>query len=304
MAAIAPECSASLLDDLELTILEYRSDYEKSSEGRSAQGFASLQPLGPGSPETCGVRQLNAVIKNWERKFHEPYSPPSDPEAVWVGSPISAEQATKMTDEQWLRAIAKHDHRRVDPTDISKGGPRELARELAAHVRAEPGRFAELILRTPAETNPHYIAEVLRGLKESDESIGIDTVLKVCHKAFAKHLESAGGEIADLLGVTTGDLPDDAVAMLASLATEHPHPPERSWRDTWDSGVEDTRGRDLLTAGINTTRGKAILAIAQLIGRRWQLRGSFAGCRRTSRPRLQSSGSRSGRCSYLQLDGG
>ena len=172
-----------------------------------------------------------------------------------------------MTDEQWLRAIAKHDHWRVDPTDISKGGPRQLARELATRVRAEPGRFAELILRTPAETNPHYIAEVLRGLKESDESIGIDTVLKVCRKAFAEHLESAGGEIADLLGVTTGDLPDDAVAILASLATEHPHPPGRSWRDTWDPGVEDTRGRDLLTAGINTTRGKAVLAIAQLIGR-------------------------------------
>ena len=266
MAAIAPGCSASLLDDLGRTILEYRSDYEKSSEGRSAQGFASFNLLA-GIPRELRSSAAQRRHQELERKFHEPFSPPSDPEAVWVGSPIRAEQATRMNDEQWLRAIAKHDHWRVDPTDISKGGPRELARELANRVRAEPGRFAELILRTPAETNPDYIAEVLRGLKESEESVGLGAVLKVCRKAYAEHLTDAGGEIADLLGAATEDLPDEAVAMLASLATEHPHPPGASWREIWDPGAEDARGRDLLTAGINTTRGKAVWAIGRLIGR-------------------------------------
>ena len=110
VAAIAPGCSASLLDDLERTILEYRSDYEKSSEGRSAQGFASFNLLA-GIPRELRSSAAQRRYQELERKFHEPYSPPSDPEAVWVGSPISAEQATKII-KNWSESSTSRTLRR------------------------------------------------------------------------------------------------------------------------------------------------------------------------------------------------
>ena len=263
VTSIAPHCSASALADLEKTILEYRSDYEKSPAGRSVQGWASFNLLS-GIPRELRSWAAQRRYQEWERKFHKPHPPPSDPEAVMVGSPIEREQAAKMNDEQWLRAIAKHDRRRWDPADISKGGPAELAHELAEHVRTEPERFAKLILRTPAETNPHYIASVLRALKDCQVGVSLDGRLKVIRKAYSEHLAEVGGEIADLLGAATEELPDEAVAILASLATDHPHPPG-SWHETWDPGTGELRGHDLISAGINTTRGKAAGAVAQLI---------------------------------------
>ena len=264
VAAIAPRCSSSALADLERSILEYRSGYEKTVKGRGAQGLACFNLLS-GIPRELRSPAAQRRYQELERRFHEPYSPPSDSEAVFIGSPIRAEQAAKMNDEQWLRAISKHDHWRVDPTDISKGGPLELSYELTNHVRAEPDRFAELILQTPPETNPHYIAAVLRGLKDSKVAVGLDLRLKVCRKAYAEHVADAGGEIADLLGAATEELPVEAVKMLASLATDHPDPSGRSWREIWDSGSEVIQGSDLINAGINSTRGKAVGATAQLI---------------------------------------
>lgn len=266
IAAIAARCSEDALADLERSILEYRSGYEKSPDGCRSQGLACFNLL---SAIPKGLRSPAAqrCYQELERKFHSPYSPPSEPKAVLVGSPIPSERASRMSDSQWLGAISKHDQWRVDPADISKGGPRELSHELRSHVLTEPSRFAELILQTPPEANSDYIAAVLSGLKASEVTVSLDARLNVCRKAYKEHPADTGGEIADLLGAVTEELPDDAVDMLVSLATEHPDPSAHSVREIWDTGTRVQPGRDLITAGINSTRGKAVGGIAALIER-------------------------------------
>jgi hypothetical protein len=95
---------------------------------------------------------------------------------------------------------------------------------------------------------------------------GIVTSLKLdlCRKAFEESREQFGSAVADLLGSIEEPLPNDAIEMLAWLATQHPDPAEEAWLKDAGNGQTYYNG-DIHTNGINTTRGRAGGAIQDLI---------------------------------------
>ena len=261
--AVVPLCSPESRAKLEKAILSYSPDYERTAEGRKLAGrarFALLSAVPQENRSTCA----QARYEKLERKFGKPDAPPREMRVYTVGSPIEKEAAEKMTDEQWLKAIAKyhseeHLHRWDDP---EKGGAWELAGMLREFVRSEPDRFARLCLQFPAGTHPAYIERTLDGLKGT--AAPIEITLAVCRKAYIESRVECGKAIADLLGSIEEPLPDDAVQMIDWLAAEHPDPDKELWSEEATAG-KPYYGGDILTHGINTTRGRAAEAIRDLI---------------------------------------
>ncbi|MEI7901660.1 MAG: hypothetical protein WCK89_15515 [bacterium] len=263
--AVVPHCSDENRSKLEAVVLDFTPEYERSSQGYRHAGRACYSLLSCFGAEHRSSRG-QALFRELERKFGVPESAPQEMRMSWVGPPIKKEAADRMTDEQWLRAIAKYHsedglHRWEKP---EKGGARELASMLREFTKAEPERFAQLCLRFPAGTHPAYIEQTLEGLK--DTAADIDLKLAVCRKAYTDARDECGKEIADLLGSIEDPLPSDAVQMLGWLATEHPDP-EPDASDSADNATAAASGRDIYTRGINTTRGRAAEAIRNLI---WQ----------------------------------
>jgi len=261
---IVLHCSADSRARLEKTILEYSPAFERTPDGYKFAGHARFTLLSA-IPGELRSTNANARYEELERKFGKPDAAPRGITVSTVGSPIESKAADKMTDEQWLRAMVKYrsehrDFRRVD--DALKGGAIELARQMQTYVEKEPERFARLALRFPADTNYAYFDHVLYGLKKA--AIPSELTLEVCRKAYTNCREKCGGAIAQLLGTIEDPLPDDAVAMLDWLATQHPDPIKEHWQIEASGGTKYYGGR-IYDNGINTARGQAVGAIGDLI---------------------------------------
>jgi hypothetical protein len=264
ISAIVPHTSAEGRNRLENAVLNYSPSFERRLEGYKAAGHACFTLLSA-IPNDARSPSANVRYRELERKFHKPDVAPRDFTGGWVGSPVESKAADRMTDEQWLGALTKHcsEHgelRRVD--GALKGGAIELARQLQTHVEKEPERFARLALRFPMDTHWAYHEHLLNGLEKAATPSSLK--LDVCRKAYADCREKCGAGIATVLGRIEDPLPDDAIAMLDWLATEHPDPQTEHWQTEASNGNAYYRG-DLNNKGINTTRGRAVGAIGDLI---------------------------------------
>ena len=260
--AVTPHCSDENRAKLEETILNYTTDYERSSAGYKSRGYTCFELLS-GIPVELRSERAQARYAQLERKFGKADFAPKGIQGGLVVSPIPKLAIPKMTDDQCLKAIKTHDSQReIFWENPTKGGALELARELQERVQEEPERFARLSLRFPPDTNPVYMEHILMGLKETEASSELK--LKVCRKAYSESCDKCGSSIADLLGSIKEPLPDDAVQMLDWLATEHPDPEKELWNEEVTGGTP-YYGGSIFTYGINTTRGRAALAISDLI---------------------------------------
>jgi hypothetical protein len=261
--AVVAHCSAENRSNLEDAILRYSPEHERTAGGHGRAGrarFALLSAI----PIDYRSRNAQTSFQELERKFEQPPAPPRGIHGGVVGSPIDQAAADKMTDEQWLRAIAKYqsEDRLNRWEDIEKGGARELAGSLREFVRSEPERFAHLSLKFPPGTNPVYIERTLDGL--TGTGVSAELKLAVCRKAYSESRRECGTSIADLLGGMEETLPQDTVQMLDWLATEHPDPERELWSiEAWEGKAY--YGGDIHNHGINTTRGRAAEAIRNLI---------------------------------------
>ena len=263
--AIVPFCTPENRAKLELAILSFSPNYERSKDGHKLAGSACFTLLSAVPPENRS-RSAQARYEQLQRKFGEPPPPPQGIRVYTVVSPIEKQAAEKMNDDQWLKAIAKYSsedrvHRWDHP---EKGGAWELAGMLREFVRNEPERFARLCLTFPPETNPAYIERTIDGLKGT--VVSTELKFTVCQKAFVECLQECGKAIGDLLGSVEDPLPDAAVEMIHWLATEHPDPEKELWSEE-ATGGRPYYGGDILTHGINTTRGRTAEAIRDLIQR-------------------------------------
>jgi hypothetical protein len=263
--AIAARCGTEVRARLEATILAYRSPWERTDDGYKSAGlvsFSLLSAFPPNLLSSAGATRFGEL----ERKFGKPAAAPRGITVGSVGSPIEKDAAEKMTDDQWLRAIEKYrsDRSIVRSGDGLKGGAWALSQTLQSLVEQQPERFAKLALRFPADVNPAYLNRTLAGLKKS--TIPNDLKLAVCRKAFAESRDGCGQSIADVLGASEDSLPDDAIQMLVSLATEHPDPDHEAWQTDTGGGRTYYNG-DIYANGINTTRGRAAEAIRDLVWR-------------------------------------
>ncbi len=261
--AVIPHCTIENRERIEHVILNYVSPDERTRDGYRENGrtrFALLSAI----PAELRSTRANTHFKELERKFGEPRGEPRGIIGGRVKSPIEESATDKMTDDQWLCAIAKYrSEDRMDFLDDEvRGGALQLAQALEARVSEEPDRFARLSLRFPVDTNPVYLEGTLSALKST--SVGSDLKLQVCRKAFAESHGHCGRSIADVLGSIEDPLPDDAVQMLHWLATEHEDPAREAWQEDAGGGRKYYNG-DIHMNGINTTRGRAAEAIRNLI---------------------------------------
>ena len=260
---LVPHCAEGNRERLEAVILRYVNPYERTRRGYKRAGWARYGLLSA-IPEELRSAAANRHFAELERKFGEPEGGPRGAVGGMVASPIEKATADKMTDDQWLRAVAKYrsEDRMHDSGDSLAGGALQLARVLEERTKEEPERFARLGLRLPADANPLYLAHTLAALKDA----AIDTNLKldVSRKAFEESAGACGRSIADVLGAIRDPLPDGALRMLDRLATEHEDPAREEWQEDAGGGQPYYNG-DIHLNGINTTRGQAADAVRDLI---------------------------------------
>jgi hypothetical protein len=260
LEAITPHCSTEWLIKLEAVILNYYPDWERSVEGHHAYGQAQLillEGITPSRRSAAATRRL----KEWQRKFGEQsVEPRRSMEVRQVESPVPERAAERMTDEQWLSAVARysHDQMRTLRDGELVGGAHELARLLEGQVQRESARFAKLACRFPDDTHPAYFDAVLRGIAEG----GLDDlplVLAVCQRCHQLPGRPCGRWICrPIAKLAEHPLTEEALDIVAWYATEDPDPEQELWRAR-------ATGRDILTAAINSVRGSAAEAMAKLI---------------------------------------
>ena len=263
IAAVVPCCTTENRARLEAVILKHVPRYERSLPGYRQFGRTQLDLLSA-FPEKLRSKVANARFGELTRKFGDPAPPPRGIVFDSVKSPIAKEAAKRMTDEQWLRAMAKYaaENGIAQARGELTGGAWELARELEERVKEVPDRFVRLGLRFPSDVNPVYLERTLGALK--DAAVSSELKLALCRKACAEARGSCGRSIADVLGRMDVTLPDDVVNMLDRLATGDNDPAEELWRKDAKNGQANYDG-DPYFQGINTTRGRAVGAIGDLI---------------------------------------
>jgi len=272
--ATTPHCTEEKLLQLQAIILNYYTDYEKSYNGRQFRGYPQLILL-DAIATSRRTDAINHRLQEWKRKFTNlewlkplgKIEPPQSSQAWLVGSPISEKAADKMTDKQWLKAIASYDYNdvrdRFQRTGQIIGGADQLSTLLERQVKKEPVRFAKLILRFPDRTNSSYFDAVLRGLAEVE--LDIETAFLVCQRCHQLPNYPCGRSISWLIRkLVDSPWPEEAFDILTWYALNDPNPQQESWRTETSNG-QVYYGGDILSAGINSTRGSAVSAIAQLI---------------------------------------
>ena len=261
--AVFEHCTDENRVKLETAILRFVPRYERTSYGYKQRGQAQFALLSA-IPAQLRSRHVNTRFEELERKFDKPEGEPSGVSGGAVQSPIEESATEKMTDAQWLRAIAKYrsEDRIHFSLDGVTGGAWQLAQVLESRVKEDPTRFARLSLKLPVDANPVYLERTLAGLKSA--AAASELKLQVCRKAFAESRRPCGQSIADVLGSIADGLPNDAIGMLHWLATEHDDPATELWQVDAGGGGKYYNG-DIHTTGINTTRGRAAIAVWDLI---------------------------------------
>ena len=264
--AISPHCSDRKLHQLEALLLGYYSDWERSAPGRRRYGYAQFTLLN-GIDITRRSQSANSRIEEWRRKFGELDSEAPRPmKADWVRSPIPEHAAERMSNEQWLSAIRQHNsskHRTTQDGHLADSAL-ELSRVLEGQAKQQPERFAELVLEFPDDANPYFFEAVLRGIPESGLDIG--TIAKVCVRCHRIEGRPLGREICQpIAGAAQGEVPPEALDIVAWYATKDPDPDRELWRTPVPPSGDYCYGGNALEHGINTTRGRAAETVARLI---------------------------------------
>ncbi len=267
LASITPHCSDDQLARLEEAILDYYPRSEVAPGDYRFRGTAQLVLLG-GFDEGRRGRKGNRRLHELRRKFAmDDAPPPTSMVGGVVESPIGEPGAERMTDGQWLAAVAQHarDDIRLVQGDSIVGGASQLASVMERRATEEPSRFARLALRFPDTTHPAYFDAVLRGVSVGVSSIDPGPVLQLCEHCYALPGRPHGRTIAFTLGrLADAPLPESLLDLLARYATEHPDPDRELWCID-ASGMGPYYGGSPHFAGINSARGAAATAIATLI---------------------------------------
>ena len=134
LEAITPHCSAEWLAGLEEAILNYYPEWERSIEGHHAYGRAQLillEGIIPSRRSAAAARRLD----EWRRRFRVQSVEPPDQWRLASGIPIPESAAERMTDDQWLSAVARYSHDQMH-SFTRRRTCRWLTRVGAAHGRA------------------------------------------------------------------------------------------------------------------------------------------------------------------------
>jgi len=182
---------------------------------------------------------------------------PTKMRTIAVTSPINEKEAKKLSDDEWLAAIAKYN----EEVDMLEGGPLELSRELNKLVKDDPERFAKLTLRFPDDTNVYYFDAVLMGLADSEANL--NSVIDVCKRCHELPSKPCGRWITQPIAKFAGEkLPKEALDIINYYVLNDPDPQEDLWNPKNFRG--SLFGERIFESGINSARGIAALSLANL----------------------------------------
>ena len=92
---------------MEEVILGYYAPFERARSGNRWKGHSQFSLLSA-FPAALRSPRANLRFAELERKFGEPEGEPTPISADWIGPPIEKHGTDRMTDDQWLSAIAKY----------------------------------------------------------------------------------------------------------------------------------------------------------------------------------------------------
>lgn len=263
--AIAPTVSDEVHQELEERFRDLPATYQSSnlqyrlrSFGYTA--FTFLSALDPERLTPLGRRRLQEYQRKFDRELPEL---PTGIITYTVGSPIGGPATGKMSNLQWLRAMAKHGD---DDRDVGSevGGARELAQHLKARTAEDPLRFAGLAMQLTPETNEAYPSAILWGFGETS------VPEQAQHAVFdaIRHIMSLGLEDCDRwLGWAVrhvyDETPLDIVELVLDRALHAPDPVDNS--PVFVRSDNHKPGRDLFQNGYNTSRGSLAESLGDLL---------------------------------------
>lgn len=263
--AIAPIVSDEVHLQLEEQLRDLPATYQSPDLHHRLRSFGYtafkfLSALDPTRLTPLGLRRLQEYQRKFDRDLP---APPTGIITYTVGSPIGGPATGKMSNAQWLQAMAKHDN---DDRDFGSevGGARELAQQLKARTAEDPLLFAGLAMRLTPETNESYPGAILSGFGEA--SIPEEAQ----HAVFdaIRHVMSLGlGDCDRWLGWAVrhvyDEAPLDIVEMVLDRALHAPDPVDDS--PVFARRDDHQPGRDLFQNGYNTSRGSLAESLGDLL---------------------------------------
>lgn len=268
LKAITPYCSETHLERLERRIMNYYPSGERRAGNHDQFGFAQFRLLSVVAPGRRGEKARRRLME-LQRKFGpEQHDPPRGIVVSHVESPVPESALDKMSDKQWLNAMATYseDDSRTQRDGKVVGGADEVAHQLQGLASQDPDRFAQLTFQMPEDTNPQYFNAVLRGLAASTDQATTALIFSVCEKCHALPGRPCGASLSDLLTrLAHLPLPGQMLDMLGWYAVEDPDPSEELWRKKAPTGSAYYYGGNVESAGRNSIRGRAFVAIAHML---------------------------------------
>jgi hypothetical protein len=259
-----PETARSRMEEF---LTSYETPWERSAGGYRARGHSRFTLLS-GLPEGLLSDSARRELEELRRKFRR--AEPAPPQGIgggFVGSPIPPAAAEKMTDSQWLRAIARYrgDREWREIGGTLRGDAEELAHELERLTKDDPARFAALAERIPDDAHTAYFDAILRGVASS-EAMTADVALQVCRRCHALPGRPCGRWITQPVDrIASEPLSEELIEITEWYASNDPDPQKEIWRVTPDGAQRPYYGGDIYTAGINSVRGAAAGTVAQLV---------------------------------------
>ena len=278
--AWSPMCSDQLFEALEATVLAYQNPYERRPSLGNGQ-YELLSALDDTRLSDQGRRKLGELSRRFGDRRPKG---PSPVEAYFMGPPIGDDASKKMSDDDWLRALAKHD--RDDghwDNDSRVGGARELAGVLGRRTAEDPERFARLGLRLDNSIPASALEQIIWNLPNT---IDPELLADVCERARALHGEAVGRSTCSTISKV--NTPTARLAQLVASCAKDTDPNHELAHTPAGSGDQNDYGGELFSAGMNSTRGEAALAAATSCSRPRSSRTSFVPSSATSRPTRSS----------------
>lgn len=260
VVAIAPHVTDEINQQFEDLFRDLRNEHEtRHSSGRAA--FTFLSALEERRLTERGRRRLG----EYQRKFNE--DAPAKPRrttAGFIGSPIVSDAARKMTDTQWLSAMAKHDSAKTNWSALT-GGAREQSHILKEQVVADPARFARLALQLTPEFNAAYTDALLMGFGDAEVA---DDIAPLIFEA-VRHIASLGQADNDrwlgrALRKYYRKVPLDLVELIRDRTLHTPEPTDSSPVINRDE-TDGESAADMRMNGMNTARGSLAETLGDLI---------------------------------------
>jgi hypothetical protein len=265
ISAISPVCGNDQLDQLVEALIHYTPPHERKYAARTYRGTGELCLLNAVDPARRSARVERRLAELRRKLGQDDVPPPRGLEFGAVPPPIPQERAKRMTDGQWLRAIARYPNSglRHRPDGSLVGDASTQAQVLEEVTKDYPERFAGLLLRFPDDTAEPYVEAVLRGL--AGARLDPQLLLTVC-----RHAQQIGGSDVDrwivrlIESEAAATLSAELISMVAQIAVSDPDPAGDDWR-TSQPGTTPMYGGDIDMAGLNSTRGAAALALGALV---------------------------------------